>query len=91
MSAAFEPMNKSILNNKEQQGKDSISENKEKVESISMKNKKLETKVIINSKNNNIYIIDFMTIKRKKYSMFPSEVKKKCIEAVIYNIIKRRK
>lgn len=59
----------------------------------------MDNKLIINSKYLNIYIIlylliylinnelDFLNIKRKKYSMFSSEVKKKCIEAVKYDYI----
>ncbi len=49
----------------------------------------LENKLIINSKKKNFINhfykfknIDFLNIKRKKYSMFSSEVKRKCIEAV---------
>ena len=50
---------------------------------ITTKCQVLENKLIINSKKLNFkYKLDFINIKRKKYSMFSSEVKKKCIEAV---------
>ena len=50
---------------------------------ITTKCQVLENKLIINSKKSIFFKIDFLNIKRKKYSMFSSEVKKKCIEAVI--------
>jgi hypothetical protein len=49
---------------------------------ITTKCQVLENKLIINSKKSIFFKIDFLNIKRKKYSMFSSEVKKRCIEAV---------